>query len=132
MSSKYVVDAGALALYFSGDKRIKKYFDNIFRGYAIGYLCEINLAEFYYKTAEKLGEEVAKLRYISIRNSSIRQIAAGGDLTIEAARIKLRYRRRISIADAYLIALARMVNGVILTTDKTVKEVYGKCIYFEV
>ena len=56
---------------FSGDRRIKRYFDEIFSGEAVGYILEINLAEFYYKTAEKLGLEIAEIRYKVIRNSEL-------------------------------------------------------------
>jgi len=133
MKNKYVVDAGVLALYFSGDSRVKKYIDNIQRGVAEGYLCEVNLAEFYYKTAEVLGEDVAEIRYASIRNSKIKQVPASGELTRQAAKVKLKYRDKVSLADAYLITLARIVNGIVLTTDRRVKEILrDKCKYFPI
>ena len=71
MKSKYIIDSGVLALYFAGDQRVKKYFDEIFRGSSEGYLCEINLAKFYYKSAEKLGIDAADVRYEAIRNLSL-------------------------------------------------------------
>lgn len=121
--SKYVIDAGVLALYFAGERSVKKYFDEILRGAATGYLCEVNLAEFFYKTAEKLGLDVAEVRYEAIRNSPIIQVPAEGELTREAARVKAKHRRRTSLADAYLIAVARQVNGLVLTTDSAIKEI---------
>jgi len=66
VESRYVIDAGILALYFAGDQRVKKYFNEIFQGVSEGYLCEVNLAEFYYKTAEKLGIDTADIRYEAI------------------------------------------------------------------
>ncbi len=90
------------------------------------------MAEFYYKTAEKLGEEFADIRYESVRNSPIRQVPAAGDLTREAAKIKLKYRGKISLADAYLIALALQTRAAALTTDSVVKEILRrKCIFFK-
>lgn len=133
MKAKYVLDAGVLALYFAGDERVKKYVDRILRGDAEGYVCEVNLAEFYYKTAEKLGLDEADIRYEAIRASPIKQVPAAGSLTKEAARIKLTYRRQISLADAYLIALARQVKGKVLTTDSILKKILkDKCILLEV
>ena len=133
MKRKYVVDAGVLALYFAGDRRVKKYFDEIFQGLSEGYLCEVNLAEFYYKTAEKLGVNVADIRYEAIRSSSISQVPVEGELTREAAEIKLKYRGKVSLADAFLIALTYYVKGIALTTDSRIKEILGnKCILFEV
>lgn len=133
MKNKYVIDAGVLALYFAGDQRVKKYFDEIFQNVSEGYLCEINLAEFYYKTAEKLGIDTADIRYEAIRASPIKQISVKGELTKEAARIKLRYRGRVSLADAFLIALTQIVGGIVLTTDSTIKEILrSKCKLFEI
>ncbi len=54
MGARYVVDAGALALYFVGDEEARRYISEIIGGEAEGYICEVNLAELYYKTAEKL------------------------------------------------------------------------------
>ncbi len=133
MKAKYVLDAGVLALYFAGDERAKKYVDHILRGDAEGYVCGVNLAEFYYKTAEKLGLDEADIRYEAIRASPIRQVPAAGSLTKEAASIKLTYRRQVSLADAYLIALARQVKGKVLTTDSILKKILkDKCILLEV
>ena len=53
VGSRYIIDAGALTIYFASNERVKRYIDQILRGEAEGYICEINLAEFYYKTAEK-------------------------------------------------------------------------------
>lgn len=133
MKPKYIIDAGALALYFAGDIRVKKYFNEILRGEAEGYICEVNLAEFYYKTAEKIGEETTNIRYISIRNSPIKQISAKGELTRQAAKTKLKHKTKISLADAYLIALTNQTKGIALTTDKRIKEILkDKCKYFKI
>ncbi len=133
MKNKYVIDAGVLALYFAGDHEVKKYFDEILHGISEGYLCEINLAEFYYKTAEKLGVESADIRYEAIRTSPIKQVPVEGELTREAGKIKLKYRGKISLADAFLIALTYQVKGVALTTDPSIKNILrSKCRLFKV
>ncbi|MEM2184336.1 MAG: PIN domain-containing protein [Candidatus Methanomethylicia archaeon] len=43
--------------------------------------------------------------------------------TIEAARIKLKYYDRLSLADSYLVALAIMLKGIIVTTDARIENV---------
>ncbi len=108
---------------------MKRYFDEIFHGSSEVYLCEINLAEFYYKTAEKLGIDAVNIRYEAVRASSIKQVAVKGELIREAAKIKVKYKDRISPADSFLIALTYQVMGIALTTDRVVKE---KCEFFEV
>lgn len=133
MKNKFIIDAGTLALYFAGDERIKKYFDNIFTGKSEGYILEINLAEFYYKTAEILGLETAEVRYRMIRNSDIKQISTSKEATKEAAIIKLRNKDKLSLADSFLIAEAKILKATILTTDKAVKEIAkNKAIYFKI
>jgi len=133
VESKYIIDAGVLALYFAGDQRVKKYFNEIFQGVSEGYLCEVNLAEFYYKTAEKLGINAADIRYEAIRVSPIKQIPVKDELTREAAKIKVKYRDKISLADAFLIALTYQVKGIALTTDPAIKEILkDKCKFFEI
>ncbi len=58
---------------------------------------------------------------------------AAGELTREEARIKLAYRRKVSLADAYLIALTRQVKGRAVTTDPIIKEILkDKCILLKV
>ena len=69
MKKKYVFDAGVVALYFSGHKESKLYFDDVIKKRAYGYICEVNLAEYYYKSLQKLGVEATEIRYISLRNS---------------------------------------------------------------
>ena len=133
MKNRYVIDAGVLALYFAGDQRVRRYFEEIFQGVSDGYLCEINLAEFYYKTAEKLGADSADIRYEAIKASPIKQVPIEGELTREAAKVKLKYRSKLSLADAFLIALTRRVKGVALTTDSVIKDILrNKCKLFKV
>lgn len=133
MKARYVIDTGALALYFSGDPRVKKHFNEILQGTSEGYLCEANLAEFYYKTAEKLGVDAADIRYEAVKNSPISQVPVEGELTREAAKVKLKHRGKVSLVDSFLIALTSQVKGVALTTDPTVKEILkDRCKLFEV
>lgn len=77
MRSRYIFDAGVLFLYFAGNSKVRGYFEEANRGESEGFVSEVTLAEFYYKTAEEFGLEVAKIRYDSIRNSRIKEI--GGD-----------------------------------------------------
>jgi predicted nucleic acid-binding protein len=69
---RFVIDAGILFLYLIGDERVKPYFDEVAGGRAQAFICDVNLAEFYYKVCEKLGKSVAELRYHQIRGSGYR------------------------------------------------------------
>ncbi|MEM2939638.1 MAG: type II toxin-antitoxin system VapC family toxin [Candidatus Bathyarchaeia archaeon] len=115
--SKILFDTGPLLLYFAGDENVKKVFDDIAAGKAMGYTCEVNMAELYYKTCEKSGREIAEMRNTSIRHSKIVVLAVDERLTRIAGRIKCTYKGKISMADAYTLAAAKMHNATLITTD---------------
>ena len=91
--------------------------DEVTTGRAEGYTCETNIAEFYYKTCEKLGREVAEVRYTSIRHSRISILAADERLTRVAGGLRCTHRGKLSLADAYIVAVAKMLRGTLVTTD---------------
>ncbi len=121
MKKKYVLDAGILALYFAGNKSVKKYIDNAYDGQIDAYMLEINLAEFLYNYARVFGWNAALVKHSLIRNSPIKIIGLNEELTIEAARLKIKYYNILSLADCYLIAFAKKYNAKIVTTDQAVK-----------
>lgn len=130
--SKFVFDAGAIALYFAGEEKIRQYFLKVFSGDCMGYVCEINLAEFYYKTAEKLGLETAEIRYIMIRNSKIKVVAPNEETSRVAAALKTKYKNQLSLADCYALATAKVLKATLVTTDPLISRVEeASTIYFK-
>ena len=121
MKKKYVFDAGVLSLYFSGHSETKLYFDAVFKKQALGYVCEVNLAEYYYKAIKNFGITATEIRYTSLRNTLI-VISPNENLTRLAARLKAKFITILSLADAYAIALNNVVRGMLLTTDKKLFE----------
>lgn len=87
-----------------------------------GYTCDLTMAELYYKTCESLGREVADIRYVSLRNSAVKVVATDERLTRTAGRLKCVCRGRISLADAYVIAVAQGLKGALVTTDHLIEE----------
>ena len=63
MKKKYVFDAGVISLYFAGREDVKTFFNKIFKGTAEGYICEVNLAEYYYKAIRKIGSSRDKVSF---------------------------------------------------------------------
>lgn len=120
---KYVVDAGVLFLYFIGDERVKPYFDEVASGRAQGFICDVNLAEYYYKTCEKLGKDVADVRYYQIRESDVRAFATDQVLTKNAGEKKCKYRGKLSLADCFSLALSELMKATLLTTDSELAKV---------
>lgn len=133
MSRRYVLDAGFLALYFAGRADIRRYVEEAYRGEARAYVCEINLAEFLYNYARVFGWEAAAAKNSLIRNSPVIPVGVDEDLTLSAARLKLRYYGKLSLADCYLAALAGRLNATVLTSDPALRDVGEVDVeYFEV
>jgi len=129
---KYVFDAGAIVLYFAGDNRVKRYFQEVWSVASKGYISEVNLAEFYYQTARKLGVDATEVRYLTIRNSKIRQVQPNEEITRIAAKLKLKHENILSLADCCAIASAKTLGSKIITTDRTIKDLKEvEAIYFE-
>ena len=110
---RYVIDTGVLMLFFTGDERVRPYFEEIDRGAAVGLVSCANLAELCYKVCETLGRDVAELRCHRLLASRIEVVP----LDEEAGRLKCHYRR-LSLADCIALALAKTEGAVLLTTDK--------------
>ena len=102
--------------------RVKAIFDEVMAERAEGYTCETNIAEFYYKTCEKLGREVAEVRQLSIRHSKILILVIDERLTRVAGSLKCAYRGKLSLADAYILAAAKTRGGTLVTTDPRLSE----------
>lgn len=117
MKSSYVFDTGPLYLYFAGDKRATELFREVSRGTATGHTTEPNLVELYYKTCEKLGRDTALLRYTSLRHGPLVVASPDETLTRVAGELKCSHGPQLSLADAYIIALANQVRGQLYTTD---------------
>jgi len=120
---RYVVDAGVLFLYLAGDERVKPYFDEVVEGRAQAFISDVNLAEYYYKTCEKLGKEVADLRYHQVRGSDIQPVATDELLTWKAGEKKCRFSGRLSLADCFSLALSELKKATLLTTDSELARV---------
>ena len=123
LKRRYVLDAGVLALYFAGRRDVKKYIDEVYSGRAEAFMCEVNVAEFLYNYARIFGWDAALSRHTLLRNSPINIVSVDEDLTINAAKLKLKYYNVLSLADCYLIALAKKNKAKVLTTDQDVKDV---------
>ena len=125
----YVFDAGALTLLLFGDERLSSYVNEISRGTAKAYTSAVNLAELYYKTADKVGRETADAWYFRIVNSNLVIVSADAPLAREVGIYKGKYRGLLSLADCFALALSVKEKAQLLTTDKDfrgVKEIQVK------
>jgi len=123
LKERYVLNAGVIALYFAGREDARKYIDMLYEDRAEAFICEVNVAEFIYNYAKVFGWEAALVKHRLLRNSPIMIVNVDEDLTINAARLKLKYYNTLSLADCYLIALAKRNKATIVTTDNNIKNV---------
>jgi predicted nucleic acid-binding protein len=93
----------------------------VLAGKARGFVSEVNLAEFYYKTAQKKGVESAEAWYLQIRHSRIMVVTPNEQVTRQAALWKIK-RDELSLADCFALATRAATGAVLLTTDSTLKE----------
>ena len=131
--NRLAFDAGALSLYYAGDERARQYFNDVSSELKTGFISEVNLAEFYYKAAERFGLQTAELRYMLTRRSRIIIVPPDEDITREAAKLKLMYRNRLSLADCFAVSTAKNNDSILITTDSRIKEVKEvKAVYLEI
>ena len=120
---RLVLDTGVLMLILKGDPVIRDVIDALRRG-AEAHTATTNMAELYYKTEEKLGRQVATTwfnRLVRLRNLIVAPVDTR--LAFRAGELKARYRRKLSLADAIIVALAERLGGRLLTTDPRLKMV---------
>ena len=122
MTKAVVVDAGLLTLHFIDDLRVEEYFYSLDDGRITGYVTGVNLAEFYYKTCQKLGRQTADTWYYQIKRTRL-QIVHDDDLTRSAGLEKCRQPLSLSLADCFALALAKREKALLLTTDRELSKV---------
>ena len=127
-----VIDTGVLTLFFSGEAAVRALFVDFERGRTNGYVTSVNLSEFYYKTCEKAGEDVAKLWYHQCREL-LQTLETDSQLCLFAGQEKCHQGGNLSLADCFALAAAKTLHGTLLTTDPElakIKDVNVK--FFEV
>lgn len=108
-------------LYFAGDREATRIIDSGRRAGGL-FTCEVVMAEFYYKTCEKFGRDVAELKSTSIRKSGIVIEPIGEKLTGVATTFRCTNRAKLSLTDSYIIALCKVKGAQLITTDSLLKE----------
>jgi len=119
VSRRYVLDASALSLYFAGREEVKRLVDGAYSGKVKLFMCEVNVAEFLYSCAKVLRFGQA----LAVEEWSDRSRRRRRELTVEAARLKLKHAGKLSLADCYLVALAKLRKATVVTADSSIREV---------
>jgi predicted nucleic acid-binding protein len=129
--TSFVFDTGALSLVYAADERLRPLVDEIQDAKSQGLLCSVTLSEFYYKTCQTLGRDVATL-WSKQLSERMHVVETDSDLSLSAGLEKCR-NNRLSLADCYALALTKRFSGTLLTTDSELaKDKESKVRYFEV
>ncbi|MEM0367586.1 MAG: PIN domain-containing protein [Candidatus Nitrosocaldus sp.] len=112
----YIIDPTVLLLYFIGNEDAKMVIESIIEEHAYGYILEPMLAELFQRMVEHFGYTVASSRLEAIKNSNIRLINVDFELIRDAGRIKAS-NPSMPMVYAYMIALAKKFNAIIVTAD---------------
>ena len=119
----FVFDTGALTLMYADEHRLRREAEKIQSGDAEGLVSAITLAEFFYKTCQALGKDVATLRTHQVAERM--EVVQAGEALSRAAGLEKCRNNTLSLADAYVLALAKSVGGTLLTTDSELAKERG-------
>jgi ribonuclease VapC len=124
---RYVLDSYALIAYFTGEeagKPVVEVLKKTLDGDAESFLCVVNWGEVYYITLRENGLEQAETFRKLIEEYPIEIVNVDQDLTLEAARFKAS--NKMSYADTFAAALAKIKKAELVTGDKEFKSVEGE------
>jgi predicted nucleic acid-binding protein len=114
-----VVDAWAALAFLrregSADTTMRRYLKRAHRGNLRLLMNLVNLGEVYYRMIQLAGAEDADEWLRLFRQLPIEMVPVREPLAMEAGRVKAQHR--ISFADAFAVATARLEGGTVLTGD---------------
>lgn len=114
----YILDSYALLAYLgdeTGKQRVRELLGSATRGQSRVAMSLINLGEVLYITERELGLVRAQEVVAMSEQLPLEIVPATREAVFLAAHIKARYP--VAFADAFAVAAARSLNGVLLTGD---------------
>jgi ribonuclease VapC len=119
VGSVAVVDTWAALAFLrkegSADTTMRRYLKRADRGNMRLLMNLVNLGEVYYRMIQLAGIDNADERLRLFRKLPIEMVPVREPLAMEAGRIKAKHR--ISFADAFAVATARVEGGTVITGD---------------
>jgi len=119
-----VLDSFALLAYLGGEtgtKLVQEVLEAAFTGRNRVVCSLINLGEVLYITERELGLPQAQAALAAIEQLPVELLPVSKDTVLAAAHIKTSHS--IAYADAFAVAAAQELNGVVLTGDPEFKSV---------
>ena len=126
MKKPIVFDSFALLSFFhkeEGWEKVKDILRRLVSEDKKGLLSRINWGEFYYIIRRRVGRVKAEEALALLEQLPIEILPVDDQIVKEAAEIKAGYP--VAFADAFCVALARRVQGCVITGDPEFKSVEG-------
>lgn len=123
----YVLDTWAVIAYLEDEPSGEQVEDLIATAHEEQipiYMSVVNVGEVWYTMAREISEEEANASVKSLRDLRIQFENADWELTQEAARFKSQYK--MSYADAFAAALAKIMKADLVTGDNEFKPLDGE------
>lgn len=117
-----VLDSYALIAYLNkeeGYSTVSEIFEKCVDADEHAFMCAVNIGEVYYHALRVGSEQKAKLALEIIKALPIEIVEANINLTLQAAEYKAFHK--MSYADAYAAALAKIKKAGLITGDKEFK-----------
>ena len=114
----FILDSFALLAYLGdepGRARLEELLIKASKGDCTLLLCMINFSEILYMTERWRGLVKAQSVQALIENLPIKILDANRNLILDAAHVKANFA--LSYEDAFVVALAQLEDGIILTGD---------------
>lgn len=125
-----VLDSWALIAFFEDEaaaEEVEKLLVRAGAGTHKLLLCVVNWGEIYYNTMRKVSREAAEQKAKEIAGLTIEVVGVDGE-EMELVRQAAIYKatRRLSYADAFAAALAKIRNAELVTGDPEFKDLEGE------
>lgn len=123
---RYVLDSYAVLAYAEDEKGaivVAELFKKALLEQAEIFLCWVNWGEMYYIALREGGEQHAELYNKTLSKYPITMVEVNKDMALHAARLKAHHK--ISYADAFAAAAAKMQKAELVTGDKEFKSLKG-------
>ena len=120
----YVFDSFAILALLDGEPAADEVAGLLATDGAYLLMTYVNLGEVLYTVMRERSDDQADVTLLALEATNLTFVPADRTLTLEAAHLKARHR--ISYADAYCAALARLTGFALVTGDPEFRQLEGE------
>ena len=124
---RVVLDAYAVLTHLEGEsagQKVTRLLKEAERGRAECFINAVNLAEVLYVTQRRKGRRAALDIYALIESWPLEVVGVTEEILLSASDVKARHR--VSLADAFAAATARVLGAEVMTGDEEFRALEGE------